>query len=130
MAWTQDQKRLARAALAALYPDGARARGLLEDAGVDPGTLPFGGRALELWAAPIEELARRGALGGVILRAWEEHPDDPALQALRAVAAPALLVTRPAPLYASAASGALSARPRVESLRVAPPAPSRPPKGS
>jgi hypothetical protein len=38
MAWTPDQKRLARAALAALYPDGARARGLLEDAGVDPVT--------------------------------------------------------------------------------------------
>jgi len=114
MAWTGDQKRAARAALTALYPDAARARGLLTAAGLDPTSFPFGGRALEVWAAPVDELARRGRLSEVILHACDEHPDDAALQALRPAAAPAVQMTDPAPMYLSAAPGALhSGRPRV-----------------
>jgi hypothetical protein len=114
MAWTGDQKRAARAALTALYPDAARACGLLAAAGLDPASFPFGGRALEVWAAPVDELSRRGRLSAVILHACEEHPDDPALRALRHAAAPAVQLTDPAPMYLSAAPGALhSGRPLV-----------------
>lgn len=144
MAWTGDQKRAARAALTALYPDAARARALLTAAGFDPTSFPFGGRALEVWAAPVDELSRRGRLSAVILQACEEHPDDLALHALRYAAAPAVQLTDPAPMYFSVAPGGLhSGRPRVmissapsrppaqgESLRAGPGVSLRPSKGT
>lgn len=138
MAWTGDQKRAARVALTTRYPSPAAARTLLAAAGLDPATFPFGGRALEVWAAPVDELARRGRLSAVILRACEENPDDAPLAALRAAAAPAVQVTDPAPMYLSAApapSGSgcprvtISAAPaRVDSLRATPVASIRPGK--
>lgn len=138
MAWSGDQKRAARVALTARYPTMAAARGLLTAAGLDPATVPFGGRALEVWAAPVDDLARRGRLSAVILRACEENPNDAALAALRAAAAPAVQVTDPAPMYLSAAPTSFgSARPRVtisaapvrvDSLRATPIASIRPGK--
>ena len=116
MAWTGDQKRAARAALTALYPDAARARGLLTAAGLDPTAFPFGGRALDVWAPLVDALAQRGRLCAVILQACAEHPDDAALHALHQAAAPAVHMTDPAPMYLSAAPGALRAGPSV-SLR-------------
>lgn len=82
-AWSADDLRRLREALAEIFPTATQARRVCEDVGLSHARVALDGSAVDRWFEVLREARNQGRLDALFARALEEAPGNHALRALR-----------------------------------------------